>query len=207
MPHYYPVMLDVRGRPALVVGGNRVAAEKAAALAASGALVTVMSDDFCEELLSMEAQSKITLRRKAYIEGDLEGAFVIVAATNDPRLIDAIWSETQRRGQLVNIVDVPARCSFIVPSILRRDQLTIAVSTEGASPSLARRIRQNLEYLFPPAYGAYLRLAAVARKYLRQAQVSYERRDEFFGDFFESDILGFLIEGHEAAALDATLDL
>src|SRR5207237_10352401 len=113
-----------------------------------------------------------TLHHKAYEPGDLAGAFVVIAATNDPQLVQAIWTETQERGQLVNIVDIPAHCSFILPSILRREPLTIAVSTEGASPSLAKRIRHYLETLFPPAYGTYLKLAAVVRIQLRTRNLS-----------------------------------
>lgn len=207
MPNYYPIMLDVRHRPALVIGGNRIAAEKAAALSASGAVVTVMHPDFCEELLALERRQKVTLRYEAYKPGDLAGAFVVVAATDDPRLIEAVWNETLERGQLVNIVDVPAHCSFIVPSILRRDQLTIAVSTEGASPSLAKRIRQRLEHLFLPAYGTYLRLAAIARGHLRLHGLSYAERDDFFGDYYNSEILDFLAEQNETAALTATTGL
>src|SRR5260221_2854409 len=140
MPSYYPIMLDVRGRLAVVVGGDAVAAEKAAALSACGARVTVVAPAFCDELRALAARPDlpIALREKAYAPGDLDGAFVVVAATTrDPALTEAIWAETQRRGQLVNIVDVPARCSFIMPSILRRGHLTIAVSTKGASPSIA----------------------------------------------------------------------
>jgi len=208
MPNYYPIMLDIRGRLAIVIGGDRVAAEKAAALSASGAQVHVMSQQFCDELFLLRAEQRsITLHHKAYEPGDLAGAFVVVATTNDPQLIQAIWAETQQRGQLVNIVDVPEYCSFIMPSILRREQLNIAVSTEGASPSLAKRIRHNLEEIFPPAYGPYLRLAALARSYLRKNGVSYEQRDSFFKDFFASDALTQLIAGNtlQAAEITATL--
>ena len=207
MPEYYPVMLDVRGRLAIVVGGDRVAAEKAAALSASGAHVSVINPAFCDELLMQAEYKRVTLRRKAYEPGDLEGAFVVVAATNDAQLVEAIWTETQKSGQLVNIVDIPERCSFIMPSILRRDQLTIAVSTEGASPGLAKRIRQNLEEIFPLAYGTYLRLAALARTHLRKNGVSYERRDDFFSDFFTSDVLARLVEGNVAQATVITAEL
>src|ERR1700694_3342048 len=165
MPKYYPIMLDVRGREAIVVGGNRVAAEKAASLSASGARVTVLSPTFCPELLIQAESKQVTLQRKTYVPGDLAGAFVVVAVAESPELVEAIWAETQERGQLVNIVDVPAYCTFILPSILRREHLTISVSTEGASPGLARRIRQQLEAYFPLAYGPYLRLAALARSY------------------------------------------
>jgi precorrin-2 dehydrogenase/sirohydrochlorin ferrochelatase len=205
MPNYYPVMLDLRGRPATVVGGDAAAAEKAAGLAAAGAAVTVQSHAFCDDLEAMAARGEVTLRRKAYASGDLAGAFIVVAAvTYDQPLVEAVWAETQARGQLTNIVDVPARCNFIVPSILRRDQLTIAVSTEGAAPGLAKRIRQRLEGLFPPAYGAYLRLGAVARAHLRGHGVSYNRRDQFFGDYVASGALARLAEDDTAGAAAVT---
>ena len=207
MPNYYPVMLDIRGRLAIVIGGDRVAAEKAAALGASGAEVRVISPQFCDELLKQAEHKRVMLHQKAYKPGDLAGAFVVVAATNDPQLVQAIWSETQKRGQLVNIVDVPAYCTFILPSILRREPLTIAVSTEGTNPSLAKRIRHDLEEIFPPAYGTYLQLAALARTHLRQHGVSYERRDEFFNDFHTSNVLARLVEGDIQQAATITADL
>jgi precorrin-2 dehydrogenase/sirohydrochlorin ferrochelatase len=157
--------------------------------------------------LRQAENQQVTLHRKAYEPGDLAGAFVVVAATNDAQLVDAIWTETQKNAQLVNIVDIPERCSFIMPSILRRDQLTIAVSTEGASPSLAKRIRQDLENIFPFAYGTYLRLAALARTHLRNNGASYERRDDFFSDFFTSDVLARLVEEDVAQATVITAEL
>lgn len=207
LPEYYPVMLDVHGRLAIVVGGDRVAAEKAAALSASGAQVNVLSPEFCQELLHLAEQKRVTLQRKNYEPGGLAGAFVVIMATNDPQLVQAIWSETQESGQLLNTVDVPEYCSFILPSVLRREQLAIAVSTGGASPSLARRIRHSLEDLFPPAYGTYMRLAALARAYLRKNGVSYDRRDDFFGDFFTSDVLARLVEEDTAQATIITAAL
>ena len=207
MPEYYPVMLNIRGRKAIVVGGNKVAAEKAASLAASDAHVAVLSPTFCPELMQQAEAGQVTLRRKAYEPGDLAGAFVVVAIAESHELVEAIWAETQERGQLVNIVDVPAYCTFILPSILRREQLTIAVSTEGASPGLAKRIRQELEAYFPLAYGPYIRLAALARARLRESGVSYEQRDAFFADFFNSDVLQQLVQGNGAAARAITADL
>jgi len=207
MPQYYPVMINVRNRPAIVVGGDRIAAEKAKALWESGANVQVLSPTFCDELLLLAEQERFTLHRKAYERGDLAGAFVVVAATTDPQLVQAIWAETQEHGQLVNIVDIPEYCSFILPSILRREQLTIAVSTEGASPSLAKRIRHQLEEEFPLAYGPYLRLATQARRHLRANNVSYDRRDDFFSDFFTSDVLPQLAEGNTAQATVVTAAL
>ena len=207
MPKYYPAMLDIRGRSVIVIGGDTVAAEKAEALAACGAYVYVQSPDFCSKLVGLAEQKRITLFRKAYEHGDLSGAFVVVAATNDPQLARAIWEEAQEHRQLVNIVDKPEYCTFILPSILRRGQLAIAVSTEGASPGLAKRIRHSLEDIFPPAYDTYVRLAAVARTYLREQDVTYDVRDNFFGDFFVSDVLKWLVDGDrkQAAAITTSL--
>lgn len=208
MPDYYPIMLDVRDRPVLVVGGNAVAAEKAAALSAAGAHVTVMNPEFCAELHDLARNPNVTLRNKAYEPGDLAGAFVVVAtATYEPELAEAIWQEAQQNNQLVNIVDLPARCNFIVPSILRRGQLTISVSTGGASPGLAKRIRQRLETLFPLEYATYMRLATIVRAYLRQGGLTYAQRDEFFGEYFTSDILDLLIEQNEVEALASAVRL
>src|SRR5260370_2433439 len=207
MPKYYPVMRDVRDGLAIVVGGARVAAEKAGVLSASGAGVHVIRLEFCNEGLLQAERKEVTLLRKTYEPGDLASAFVVIAATSDPGLVQAIWKETQGRGQLVNIVDMPEYCSFIMPSVLRREQLTIAVSTEGASPGLAKRIRHSLEAIFPPTYGPYLRLAALARRYLRDHGISYERRDDFFRDFFTADVLARLVEGDSRQAVARTAEL
>jgi precorrin-2 dehydrogenase / sirohydrochlorin ferrochelatase len=208
MPNYYPIMLDVRNCTALVIGGDQIAAEKATNLSLCGAHVTVMAPDFCTALLDLERSGAVSLRHKAYEPGDLKGAFVVVAATtHDPALSNAIWHEAQERGQLLNIVDVPAYCNFILPSILRRGQLTISVSTEGASPSMAKRIRQQLEEHFPPAYTTYLQIAATARVNIKKAGLSYDERDDFFRDFFASDILEQLIKDDEVEALEHTVRL
>lgn len=207
MSRYYPVLLDIRGRAAVVVGGNDVAAEKAAALAACGALVTVISAEFCEALQAQAERGAVRLCQRPATPDDLAGAFVVIAASNDPNLIETIWSAAQHNGQLVNSVDQPERCSFILPSILRRGPLTIAVSTEGTSPSLAKRIRQQLEQRFSAAYEPYLRLAAAARARLRAGGVPYQARDEFFSEFFASDALLRLEQQNWLAAAETTARL
>jgi precorrin-2 dehydrogenase/sirohydrochlorin ferrochelatase len=207
VPGYYPVMLDIRERPVTVIGGDRIAAEKAATLADSGARVSVISPTFSAEMLELAERGLVRLCRKAYEPGDLAGAFIVVAATTDQATIEAIWRETQERNQPVNIVDVPRYCSFILPSILRRGKLTIAVSTEGASPALAKRIRQQLEEDFPPAYEAYIELAALVRAHLRWQGVAYEMRDEFFQQFMASPVLALLESGEIAHALEVAAEL
>jgi precorrin-2 dehydrogenase/sirohydrochlorin ferrochelatase len=209
MPNYYPIMLDVRGRRVVVIGGDRLAAEKAAIFAACGAQVTVIAPVFCQELaqVAREQAGRVLLLPRAYVPGDLAGALVVIATTREPALVEALWKETQQRGQLLNVVDLPERCTFITPSILRRDSLTIAVSTEGQSPALARLIRQDLENRFSQAYGAFLRLATEARALLREQGVSYECREAFFEDFYRSAILEQLEAGDETAARTLTGEL
>ncbi|MBE3565894.1 MAG: bifunctional precorrin-2 dehydrogenase/sirohydrochlorin ferrochelatase [Thermogemmatispora sp.] len=209
MPNYYPIMLDVRGRRVVVIGGDRIAAEKVQAFAACGAQVCVIAPEWCAELeqVAQEVGGQLEMRRRPYQSGDLEGAFVVIATTREPELVEAVWSEAQQRGQLLNIVDLPERCNFITPSILRRDPLTVAVSTEGVSPGLAKLIRQELEQHFSLAYGAFLRLAAEARALLRTQGVTYERRDAFFQEFYRSPVLAHLEAGAEAAARALTAEL
>ncbi|MBX5458924.1 MAG: bifunctional precorrin-2 dehydrogenase/sirohydrochlorin ferrochelatase [Thermogemmatispora sp.] len=209
MPNYYPIMLDVRGRRVVVIGGDRIAAEKVQAFAACGAQVCVIAPVWCAELerVAQELGGQVEARRRPYQPGDLEGAFVVIATTREPELVEAVWSEAQQRGQLLNIVDLPERCNFITPSILRRDPLTVAVSTEGASPGLAKLIRQELEQHFPRTYGAFLRLAAEARALLRAQGVTYERRDAFFQEFYRSPVLARLEAGAEAEARALTAEL
>lgn len=209
MPGYYPIMLNVRQRPVLVIGGDRIATEKATSLLACGAQVTVLSPTFCSEMeaLAQRYPVQVTFQARDFQAGDLAGFFVVVAATNDQALIEALWQEATANGQLLNIVDVPARCNFILPSILRRGQLTITVSTEGASPSLSKRIRQHLEELFPSAYELYLQLATVSRTLLRAQGVGYDRRDDFFGAFYASSLLQHLEKGEHSEALSLTVAL
>ncbi|WP_376796625.1 bifunctional precorrin-2 dehydrogenase/sirohydrochlorin ferrochelatase [Thermogemmatispora sp.] len=209
MPNYYPIMLDVRGRRVVVIGGDRLAAERAQTFAACGARVCVIAPEWCAELerVARELGEQLELRPRPYRPGDLEGAFVVIATTREPTLVEAVWREAQERGQLLNIVDLPERCNFITPSILRRDPLTVAVSTEGVSPGLAKLIRQELEQHFSHAYGALLRLAAEARALLRTQGVAYEQRDAFFQEFYRSAVLAHLEAGAEAEARALTAEL
>lgn len=203
----YPIMLDLRDRPVTVVGGNAVAAEKAEALLVAGARVTALAADPCPALLALEGRwavsGALTIRRRDYAPGDLAGAFLVVAAvTYEPEVVEAVWRETRERGQLTNVVDAPTRCDFLTPSVLRRGALTVAVSTGGAAPSLAKRSRQRIEALFSSAYGDYLALATAARAWLLAHGATYAERDTFFADLEASPTLARLEAGDpEGAAL------
>ncbi len=141
----YPVFLDLARKRCLVVGGGQVALRKVSALLESGADVQVISPEACVGLLQLADAGQVKLVRRQYREGDLEGVFLAVAATDDPGINKMVSAEARSRRCLVNVVDDPANSDFIVPSCLRRGDITVAVSTGGASPALARKLRTRLE--------------------------------------------------------------
>jgi precorrin-2 dehydrogenase/sirohydrochlorin ferrochelatase len=199
-PRFYPAMLDVRKRRAVVVGAGKIAARKAAELAACGADVLMIDDRPSYEAEALAARVSVTLKHARYERGDLAGACVTIVATDDVVTQEAAWREALELGIPVNTVDEAARCTFIAPSILRRGPLTIAVSTGGTNPGLARRIRERLEAQFSPAFGAFLEIAGRARERLRSAGVGYARRDSFAGEVFASDALALVDAGQRKEA-------
>jgi siroheme synthase-like protein len=155
----------------------------------------------CRELETQAAQGGIEVIRRSYQRSDLTGAWLVIAATDDPVVNEAVFREAQAVGCLVNVVDDPARCSFFVPAVVRRGLLTIAVSTGGKSPALSRRIRQQLESLFDPAYGLLLDLLSRLRPTVQAAIPDPERRVAFWGRLLDSDALDRLRAGDEAGAI------
>lgn len=142
MARYYPAFLNVAGLRAVVVGGGAVAERKAAQLLASGADVTLVSPDATPELERLAGEGRVRLIRRAYAPGDLAGAWIAVAATDDPETQRNIRAESLREKTLLNVADEPDLCGFIAPSIVERGPVAVAISTGGESPALARRLRE-----------------------------------------------------------------
>lgn len=142
MTQYYPAYLNITGRRAVVIGGGDVAERKTAQLLASGADVMLVSPDATVELVRLASEGRLRWVRRVYASGDLAGAWLAVAATDDPDVQRAIHAEAEREKTLLNVVDVAELCGFIAPSIVQRGPVTVAVSTGGASPALARKIRE-----------------------------------------------------------------
>jgi len=157
---YYPAFLDLEGRPCLVVGGGKVAERKALALLKAGARVKVVAPAVTARLAREKAAGRITHEGRRFRAADARGAFLVIAATDSREENEKVSASATG---LVNVVDTPELCNFIVPSSVVRGPLTIAVSTSGTSPAMARAIRKELEALYPPALGAYLRKAARLR--------------------------------------------
>ena len=144
MPAYYPVFIAVKGRSCVVVGGGNIGEEKARKLLECAADVVVISPQVTEDVRKLADDGHLNWIRRPYREGDLEGAFIAIAATDDNRLNTQIAQEAERRNVLLNVVDVTHLCTFIAPSVVRRGDVTVAVSTGGASPALARKFRELL---------------------------------------------------------------
>jgi siroheme synthase-like protein len=163
----YPVVLDLTGRPCLVVGGGPVAQGKVAALVEAGARVTVVSPWLSEGLLALAADGRFQWCPREYAPGDCAGYFLAVLATDQGGVNEAAAAEARAGGVLVNCVDDPARCDFVVPSLIRRGPLTVAVSTGGTCPIMARLVREEIEAILPEDYGPLTRMVADARTELR----------------------------------------
>ena len=142
---YYPVFLNISGRKCVVVGGGQVALRKVKVLLEHGADVKVISPDPCPELVQLVGSGEIRVLAKEYQPGDLKKAFVAIAATDDSEINQRVVTEARKGAVLVNVVDDAENSDFIVPSYLRRGEVTVAVSTSGRSPALARKIRSRLE--------------------------------------------------------------
>ncbi len=160
---YYPISLMLEDRRCVVAGGGSVAAGKVRALVACGARVTVISPRPAAALGRMAAEGRITIRYRAVRASDLRGAVLVIAATDDGLVNASVGRWARRLGVWVNVVDDPALCTVIAPAVVRRGLLTIAISTSGASPALAQRMRQELGRRYGREYEAYLRLLLEAR--------------------------------------------
>ena len=165
---YYPIFLELEGRPCLVVGGGAVAQRKVEGLLGAGARVTVVSPRLCNGLEALRRQGRVEHIAREYTPGDLAGFALAVVATDDGSVNETVAREGRERGIWVNAVDDPANCDFIVPSVTRRGDLTVAISTGATSPALARKLREELEEFLDDGYGLLLVLAAEVRRVLEE---------------------------------------
>jgi siroheme synthase-like protein len=163
---YYPVFLEMKDRPCVVVGGGGVAERKVEGLLAAGARVTVVSPELTAALAALKEEGRLQHVARPYREGDLEGCEVAVVATDDGSVNADVAREGRERGVWVNAVDDPPNCDFILPSVIRRGDIVIAVSTGGASPALARRLREELEAFLSEDYGPLAELLQEVRQEL-----------------------------------------
>jgi siroheme synthase-like protein len=185
---YLPIFIQVGGKPCLVVGGGAIAVRRISALLEAGALVTAISPKPVPELMTVVKNANITLLAREYRDGDMASSMLVFAATNDAALDERISREAARRGIPVNVADSPLLCSFIVPAVVKRGELQIAISTGGASPALSRHFREELENRYGPEYGQMVEVLRAARHWLRAEKIDPQHRAEKLSALANSDI-------------------
>ncbi|HEY3269246.1 MAG TPA: bifunctional precorrin-2 dehydrogenase/sirohydrochlorin ferrochelatase [Armatimonadota bacterium] len=197
---YYPIFVDLQGKPAVVVGGGHIAERKVRTLLECGACVTLIAPEGTPGIADLADRGTICWRRRAYQDGDLDGAFCTYAATNDNPVNVAVYNEAERRRQLCNVVDVPPLCNFIVPSIVNRGDLLVAVSTAGNSPALAKRLRADLETEIGPEYQALNDLLGRLRPEVKRRYPEEAPRNDVLDRMLSAGVLDLLREGRAGEA-------
>jgi precorrin-2 dehydrogenase/sirohydrochlorin ferrochelatase len=192
---YYPVNLDLRERRCLVVGGGQVAERKTLSLLEAGADVMVVGPSLTPKLADLAASGKVLHAPALFDEAHLAGAYLVISATNDLTVNRAVAQLCRKKGILVNVAAPPEESSFIVPSVVERGDLVIAVSTSGASPALSRSIRQELEKQYGPEYELLLTMLAAVRKKLQEEVGSEKLRQQVLEAIINSDVLDLLRKG------------
>ncbi|HEY6394463.1 MAG TPA: bifunctional precorrin-2 dehydrogenase/sirohydrochlorin ferrochelatase [Candidatus Binataceae bacterium] len=173
---YLPVFLDVSGRRCVVIGGGHVAERRTVALLDAGADVTVVSPQLTDSLAAMVRRGSVRHLDRTFHSGDLSGATLVYAATDDPEVNRGVAAEARASGIPLNVADVPELCSFLTPAMVKRGALQIAISTGGKSPAMAAHLRRYLESIFGPEYETVLEILGSVRDHLRLAEPESAQR-------------------------------
>lgn len=185
---YYPVNIDVAGKKCLVVGGGAVGERKARSLLDCGALVTLVSKSFTAGLERLAADGKILALKRGFEDGDVEGAFLVYCATDDGELNRRVFETADKKSLLVNVVDQPALCNFIVPAVVRKGSLLASVSTSAAAPALAKKLKAVLSAAFDDGYAPLLEFLAEKRKAVKALTGDIASRKKIFDGLIESPL-------------------
>ncbi|MGH7374880.1 MAG: precorrin-2 dehydrogenase/sirohydrochlorin ferrochelatase family protein [Candidatus Rokuibacteriota bacterium] len=194
----FPVMLDLEARECLVVGAGVVAARKVAGLLDAGARVTVVSPVLAPAVLDIARDGRLRWWPREYAAGDVAGFALVMVATDDDDVNARVAAEARERSIWVNCADDPARCDFILPSVLRRGPLTVAVSTGGASPTVAHMVREELEAVLPPDYAALTEMVADVRRGLRERGIALDAQR--WRDALDGELKRLVAAGRPAEA-------
>ena len=194
---FYIACLRTKGRRCLVVGGGDIGLEKVEGLLACDASVSLVAPEAHPALVDLALEGSIEWVRREFREEDLEGALIAIAATNDTDVNISVFNAAERRAMLVNVVDVPPLCNFILPAIVRTGPLAVAISTAGASPALAKRMKREISELFGEPYAQLAVMLNDARGWAKQTLPTYQDRKEFFESIVggDPDPIALLREG------------
>jgi len=201
---FYIACLKLTGRRCLVVGGGEIGLEKVEGLLACDADVTLVSPGAVAQLEALAAEGSIAWEQRAYEPADLEGTFMVIACTDDSEINIRVFDDAEQRAMLVNIVDVPPLCNFILPAIVRTGPLAIAISTAGASPALAKRMKAEVSELFGEEYARLAIILNDARGWAKGTLPTYQDRKLFFESIVngDPDPIALLRAGDERAVRD-----
>ena len=204
---YYPICLDLQNRPVLVVGGGMIAEGKVLQLVEAQANVHIVSPTLTEALRQKVAQGIITYRSGEFAETDLDDKALVISATNIQAVNEAVAQAANARGLLCNVVDQPALCNFITPTIVTRGDLQIAISSSGKSPTVALRVKREISDLIGEEYETLLEITAELRAEFRQVTPDYNTRRDFLKSFVDSEALDLIRVGKvkEARNLASTM--
>jgi len=189
---YYPIFLDLHDKNVLVVGGGKVAERKVQNLLTYGCQINIISPKLTAHLSRLAATGSITRIPRDAIDKTMNDAFMVIAATNDPKVNSTIAAKAKERGLLINAVDQPGDCNFIMPSIVKRGDLHVAISTAGKSPALAKKIRKQMELTFGQEYGAFLKLMGLIRTELLAGGAPSSRNKPVFEKLVNSNLLEYI---------------
>ncbi len=204
---YYPVNLDLNGKRCLVVGGGAVAARKALTLMAFGGVVTVISPTLDPLLRCQVKSGKISYIAGKYHQKFMAGAAVVIAATDDPAVNQMVFTHAVRRNILVNVVDVPELCTFIVPAIVRRGPLVLGISTSGQSPMFAQQQKKMCEACRTPRHGDFVRMMGSVRARIKRQYATIPERKAVHAKLMDSNILDLVLAGKAVAARKVLLSI
>ena len=183
-PSYYMACIDLTGRRVLVVGGGEVALEKVQGLLAAGAAVTVVAPQVTPALAELD----VTLVRRGYRTEDLDGAFLVVAATSTTSVNRRVFRDAEARCLLCNVVDVPELCSFILPAVHRHEPIAVAVSTGGASPALAQHLRDRIAEVVRPEHAELAQRLRTLRPWAKSHFATYDERKAYFAELVAQEL-------------------
>ena len=201
---FYIACLKLRGRSCLVVGAGDIALEKVEGLLACDADIVILAPEAQDDLTKLAAEGSIEWIQREYEPSDLEGRFMVIAATNDSEVNIGVYNDAEKRAMLANVVDVPPLCNFILPAIVRTGPLAIAISTAGASPALAKRMKREISELFGEQYAELALMLNEARGWAKGTLPTYQDRKAFFEEIVngDTDPVELLRNGDRQAVLD-----
>src|SRR5688572_17701534 len=197
---YYPIYIDIEDRDVVIIGGGNVCTRKAETMMKYGARVTIVSPQFTEEIEGWARDGQLSLKRKTYDESDLEGAVLVIASTDHQSVNEQVAADCRRRKIPVNVVDVTPLCEFIVPAIIEKGSIQIAISTGGKSPAIARTLKEDLQRSIGPEYAEINDVLATLRDAAKALLPTDIDRKRFFDGIIARGVLQLLREGRRDEA-------